>query len=321
MRSRLTGAKVSFERAFAFASNELHSYVQRTRCAFSNARVQQFHPPPALFTRLPGPRMHFCSNVDGAHIGEILLGLDPETCLFIVASKTFTTQETLTNADTAKSWVLRHYSGNPAAIAKHFIALSTASKEVSKFGIDVNNMFEFWDWVGGRYSLWSAIGMSIALSVGWDNFEELLDGGFDMDQHFCSAPLEQNLPVLLACAGIWHNNMLGCETLAILPYDQSLSRFAAYFQQGDMESNGKSVRVDGARVGATTGPIVWGEPGTNGQHAFYQLIHQGQKIVPCDFIAPATSHHPLGHHHAILLSNFLAQTEALMNGKTLQECK
>ncbi len=198
-------------------------------------------------------------------------------------------------------------------------------------------MFEFWDWVGGRYSLWSAIGMSIALSVGWDNFEELLDGAFEMDQHFCSAPLRDNLPALLACVGIWHNNMLACETLAILPYDQSLSRFAAYFQQGDMESNGKSVRVDGTRVAASTGPIVWGEPGTsapfprciyvtscagtNGQHAFYQLIHQGQKIIPCDFIAPATSHHPIGNHHAILLSNYLAQTEALMNGKTLEECR
>ncbi|WP_040005482.1 glucose-6-phosphate isomerase [Fibrisoma limi] len=263
-------------------------------------------------------RVHFVSNVDGVHIYETLQTVKPETTLFLIASKTFTTQETMTNAQTARQWFL-DAAKDEAAIAKHFAALSTNSKEVAKFGIDTENMFGFWDWVGGRYSLWSAIGLSIALYVGFDNFEELLAGGHDMDQHFRDMPFDQNLPVILALVGIWYNNFFGAQTEAILPYDQYLHRFAAYFQQGDMESNGKSVDRDGNPVDYQTGPIIWGEPGTNGQHAFYQLIHQGTKLIPCDFLAPAISQRPIGDHHKILMANFFAQTEALMNGKTEEE--
>jgi len=267
-------------------------------------------------------RAHFVSNVDGTHVVETLKGLDPERTLFIVASKTFTTQETLTNAKSARAWLLEKPGFDASAVAKHFVALSTNAKEVSGFGIDTANMFEFWDWVGGRYSLWSAIGLPIACVIGMDAFEELLAGGHAMDQHFRTAPLAQNLPVTLALLGIWYANFHGVETLAILPYDQYLHRFAAYFQQGDMESNGKSVDRASRRItDYTTGPVIWGEPGTNGQHAFYQLIHQGTRLIPCDFVAPIETHNPLGKHHEILLANFFAQTEALMKGKTEAEAR
>ena len=265
-------------------------------------------------------RVHFVSNVDGTHIAETTRDLDPETTLFIVASKTFTTQETITNAETARDWFMKK-AKDKSAIAKHFVALSTNAVDVEKFGIDTANMFEFWDWVGGRYSLWSAIGLSIAVSIGFDNFQELLTGGHEMDEHFRTAPLEKNLPVILALVGIWYNDFFGAQTVAILPYDQYMHRFPAYFQQGDMESNGKSVQRDGQPCDFQTGPIIWGEPGTNGQHAFYQLIHQGTKLVPCDFIAPIETHNPIGEHHLILLSNFFAQTEALMKGKTPDELR
>jgi glucose-6-phosphate isomerase len=265
-------------------------------------------------------RLHFVSNVDGTHIAETLRALDRETALFIISSKTFTTQETLTNAHTARRWFL-DAAKQESAIAKHFVAVSTNGTEVGKFGIDTANMFEFWDWVGGRYSLWSAIGLSIMLSIGPQNFAELLAGGHAMDEHFRTAELEKNLPVILGLLGIWYDNFFGAQTHAILPYDQYLHRFAAYFQQGDMESNGKSIRRDGRPVDYSTGPVIWGEPGTNGQHAFYQLIHQGTKLIPCDFLAPLESHNPLGEHHRILLSNFFAQTEALMRGKTAEEVR
>lgn len=267
-----------------------------------------------------GLNVHFVSNVDGAHISETLKRVDPETTLFMIASKSFTTQETMTNAFTARQWFLEA-AKKEAAIAKHFVAISTNTEGVEKFGIDTDNMFRFWDWVGGRYSLTSAIGLSIACVIGFDRFEELLEGFHAMDRHFREAPLQQNMPVILALIGIWYNNFFGAETEAILPYDQYLHRFAAYFQQGNMESNGKYVDRDGQPVNYQTGPIVWGEPGTNGQHAFYQLIHQGTKLIPCDFIAPAISHNPVGEHHPILLSNFFAQTEALMKGKTEEEVK
>ena len=259
--------------------------------------------------------MHFVSNVDGTHIVETLKSLNPETTLFLVASKTFTTQETMGNAHSARDWFLSSGAAE-GDIAKHFAALSTNSVGVAKFGIDTKNMFEFWDWVGGRYSLWSAIGLSIALSIGYDNFIELLAGAHATDNHFKTTPFEENIPVIMGLVGIWYNNFFDAETNAILPYDQYMHRFAAYFQQGDMESNGKHVDRNGNEVDYQTGPIIWGEPGTNGQHAFYQLIHQGTKLIPCDFIAPAQSHNPLGEHHNMLLSNFFAQTEALMNGKT-----
>lgn len=263
--------------------------------------------------------MHFVSNVDGTHIAETLKKVNPETTLFLVASKTFTTQETMTNAQSARDWLLKA-AKNESAVAKHFAALSTNAKDVEKFGIDTNNMFEFWDWVGGRYSLWSAIGLSIALSIGFENFEELLNGAHEMDKHFRSAPIEQNIPTTLALVGLWNTNFLGAQTEAILPYDQYLHRFAAYFQQGNMESNGKYVDRDGNVINNyQTGPIIWGEPGTNGQHAFYQLIHQGTTLIPCDFIAPAQTHNPLADHHNKLLSNFFAQTEALAFGKTKEE--
>ncbi|HAW8601475.1 TPA: glucose-6-phosphate isomerase [Escherichia coli] len=259
--------------------------------------------------------MHFVSNVDGTHIAEVLKKVNPETTLFLVSSKTFTTQETMTNAHSARDWFLKA-AGDEKHVAKHFAALSTNAKAVGEFGIDTANMFEFWDWVGGRYSLWSAIGLSIVLSIGFDNFVELLSGAHAMDKHFSTTPAEKNLPVLLALIGIWYNNFFGAETEAILPYDQYMHRFAAYFQQGNMESNGKYVDRNGNVVDYQTGPIIWGEPGTNGQHAFYQLIHQGTKMVPCDFIAPAITHNPLSDHHQKLLSNFFAQTEALAFGKS-----
>lgn len=264
--------------------------------------------------------MHFVSNIDGTQIVETLKSLNPETTLFIIASKTFTTQETITNALTAKKWFL-DTAKDGTAVAKHFIALSTNAEAVASFGIDTNNMFEFWDWVGGRYSLWSAIGLSIAIYIGMDNFEALLDGAHDMDEHFRDSPLEINMPVILGLLGVWYNNFFGAQTHAILPYDQYLHRFPAYFQQGDMESNGKHVNKNGEVVDYSTGPVIWGEPGTNGQHAFYQLIHQGTKLIPTDFIAPVESLNPGGDHHSILLSNFFAQTEALMKGKDKIEAR
>ena len=267
-----------------------------------------------------GLNVHFVSNVDGTHIMETLKPLNPETTLFLIASKTFTTQETMANAHTARKWFL-NAAGDTEAIKKHFAALSTNSGEVAKFGIDTANMFGFWDWVGGRYSLWSAIGLSIAIYIGFANFEQLLAGAFEADEHFKSARFDKNIPVILGLLGVWYNNFFGAQSHAILPYDQYMHRFAAYFQQGDMESNGKYVGRDGKPVDYQTGPVIWGEPGTNGQHAFYQLIHQGTKLVPADFIAPAVSHNPVGEHHQMLLSNFFAQTEALMNGKTAEEVR
>ncbi|WP_063652643.1 glucose-6-phosphate isomerase [Aliivibrio fischeri] len=264
--------------------------------------------------------MHFVSNVDGTHIVETLKPLNPETTLFLIASKTFTTQETMTNAHSARDWFLAE-AGDQAHVAKHFAALSTNAQSVSEFGIDTDNMFEFWDWVGGRYSLWSAIGLSIALAVGFDNFIELLEGAHEVDKHFAETDLENNVPVILALIGLWYNNFHGAESESILPYDQYLHRFAAYFQQGNMESNGKCVDRNGNPVDYQTGPIIWGEPGTNGQHAFYQLIHQGTKLIPCDFIAPAISHNQVGDHHQKLMSNFFAQTEALAFGKTEETVK
>jgi glucose-6-phosphate isomerase len=268
-----------------------------------------------------GMRAHFVSNVDGTHIAETCKHLDAERTLFIVASKTFTTQETITNAKSARAWLLDKLGAGNDAVAKHFVALSTNAKEVAGFGIDTANMFEFWDWVGGRYSLWSAIGLPIACVIGMDNFEELLAGGHAMDEHFRTAPIAENLPITMGMIGIWYMNFFGAETHAILPYDQYMHRFAAYFQQGDMESNGKGVDRKGNRVDYSTGPIIWGEPGTNGQHAFYQLIHQGTRLIPCDFIAPVETFNPLGNHHDILLANFFAQTEALMKGKTPEEVR
>jgi len=282
-----------------------------------------------------GLRAHFVSNVDGTHLAETLKRLDPERTLFIVASKTFTTQETLTNAKSARGWLLGRPGFDASAVAKHFVALSTNAEEVSAFGIDTANMFEFWDWVGGRYSLWSAIGLPIACLIGMDRFEELLTGAHEMDEHFRTAPLERNLPVVMAMLGVWYASFHGAETHAILPYDQYLHRFAAYFQQGDMESNGKRVDRQGRLIDDyTTGPVIWGEPGTNGQHAFYQLIHQGTRLVPCDFLAPVETHNPspggsnpgpggvkAGRHHEILLANYFAQTEALMKGKTADEAR
>jgi glucose-6-phosphate isomerase len=261
---------------------------------------------------------HFVSNVDGTHILETLKNLDPETTLFLIASKSFTTQETMTNAFSARTWFLAK-AKNEAHVSKHFVAISTNREKVRGFGIDTSNMFEFWDWVGGRYSLWSAIGLSIACSIGFEHFTELLQGAFEMDTHFKTTPFEENIPVVLALIGIWYNNFFGAHAEVMLPYDQYMHRFPAYFQQGNMESNGKSVDRNGKKVDYQTGPIIWGEPGTNGQHAFYQLIHQGTKLIPADFLAPAMSHNPLGAHHPILLSNFFAQPEALLKGKTKEE--
>ena len=267
-----------------------------------------------------GPNVHFVSNIDGTHVATVLEKVNFETTLFIIASKTFGTLETLTNARTAREWFIKH-SGDASGVAKHFIALSTNAKRVSEFGIDTDNMFEFWDWVGGRYSLWSAIGMSIMCHIGSENFIKFLEGAHAMDNHFTSTPMERNIPIILAVLGVWYNNFLGAQSHALLPYDQYMHRFAAYFQQGDMESNGKGVSREGTRVKYSTGPIVWGEPGTNGQHAFYQLIHQGTKLIPCDFIMPVQSMNPIGDHHEILSSNFLAQTAALMTGRGNDEAR
>ncbi len=261
---------------------------------------------------------HFVSNIDGTHIAETLKTVNPDTTLFMIASKTFTTQETMTNAQTARNWFLKS-AKDESFIKNHFIAISTNEKEVKKFGIDPENMFVFWDWVGGRYSLWSSIGLSIACSIGFENYISLLEGAHAMDIHFRETSFDENIPVVLALLGIWYNNFFGAQTHAILPYDQYMHRFAAYFQQGDMESNGKSVDRNGNIINYQTGPVIWGEPGTNGQHAFYQLIHQGTKLIPCDFLAPVESHNPIGDHHLKLLSNFFAQTEALMKGKTAEE--
>lgn len=269
---------------------------------------------------LPGLRFHFVSNVDGTDISETLKAVSPETTLFLIASKTFTTQETMTNAHSARQWFLAT-AVDESAVARHFVAMSTNTAAVTAFGIDPANMFEFWDWVGGRYSLWSAIGLSIALAIGMDGFEELLSGANRADNHFRHTPFAQNIPVIMAALGIWYNNFFDAQSHAILPYDQYLSLFPAYFQQGDMESNGKRVRKDNEWVDYSTGPIIWGEPGTNGQHAFYQLIHQGTKLIPCDFLAPAQSHNSLGEHHTLLIANFLAQSEALMRGKTADEVR
>lgn len=267
---------------------------------------------------LDGIEVDFVSNVDGSHIVEALRKADPEQTLFLIASKTFTTQETMTNAHTARDWFLSH-AGDAEKIRLHFAALSTNEKAVSAFGIDTENMFVFWDWVGGRYSLWSAIGLSIALAIGYERFEELLRGAHETDLHFRQAPFDRNIPVIMALLGIWYVNFLDAHSEAVLPYDQYLHRFPAYLQQGNMESNGKCVDRNGHRVSYQTGPVIWGEPGTNGQHAFFQLLHQGTRLIPCDFIAPAVSHHPVGDHHAKLLANFFAQTEALMNGKSPEE--
>ena len=268
----------------------------------------------------PDMRFHFVSNVDGTDIAETLARLDPETTLFLIASKTFTTQETMANAHTARDWFLLA-ANDDAAIEKHFVAMSTNRERVTAFGINPDNMFEFWDWVGGRYSLWSAIGLSIALAVGFHRFEELLTGAYRLDEHFRTTRFEENIPVIMGLLGVWYNDFFGAETHAVLPYDQTLELFPNHLQQLDMESNGKRVTVEGAWVDYQTGPIIWGQPGTNGQHAFYQLIHQGTKLIPADFLAPAQSHHPVGQHHAILIANFLAQTEALMKGKTEDEVR
>ncbi|MCF7821593.1 MAG: glucose-6-phosphate isomerase [Mariprofundaceae bacterium] len=267
-----------------------------------------------------GLKVHFVSNVDGTQIVETLKELSRETTLFVIVSKTFTTQETIANAKTARDWFLTR-GGSKSAVAKHFVAVSTNAKAVQNFGIDADHMFEFWDWVGGRYSLWCAVGLSIALYIGMDNFEKLLSGAHDMDEHFRTAPFEENMPVILGLLGVWYNNFFDADSHAILPYDQYMHRFPAYFQQGDMESNGKCVTRDGERVDYSTGPIIWGEPGTNGQHAFYQLIHQGTKLVPTDFLAPIDTKNPIGQHHTLLLSNFFAQTEALMLGKNEDEVR
>ncbi len=269
--------------------------------------------------RVAGVTSHFVSNVDASHLHQVLKKCKPETTLFIVASKTFTTQETLANARSARAWLTKTLGDD--AVAKHFVALSTNAKAVGEFGIDTRNMFAFWDWVGGRYSLWSAIGLSIALAVGFERFEEMLSGAFEMDEHFRTAPLEKNLPVVMALLGVWYVNFFDADTYAVLPYDQYLSRLAAYLQQADMESNGKGVTRDGQSVTYGTGPILFGEPGTNGQHAFYQLIHQGPRLIPCDFIAAARSQNPMGEHQPMLLANFFAQTEALMKGRTAEEAR
>jgi len=291
-----------------------------------NIGIGGSHLGPQMVTRaltpyhVEGMRVHFVSNIDGTNMSEVLQRVRPASTLFLVASKTFTTQETMTNAHTARDWLLES-APDQGAVAKHFVALSTNREGVEGFGIDPENMFEFWDWVGGRYSLWSAIGLSIALAVGFEAFEELLAGAHAVDEHFRATPLERNIPATMGLLGVWYNNFFGAQTHAILPYDETLEFFPSYFQQGDMESNGKSVTRSGERVEYSTGPVVWGQPGTNGQHAFYQLIHQGTKLVPADFLAPARSHHPVGRHHAILLANFFAQTEALMRGRTREETR
>ncbi len=308
----------------AVISGEWKGYTGRQITDIVNIGIGGSDLGPVMVTealrafKKPHINTHFVSNIDGTHIAETLKKISPETTLFLIASKTFTTQETMTNAHTARAWFL-NIAEDEAHIRKHFVAMSTNKSEVEKFGIDPDNMFVFWDWVGGRYSLWSAIGLSIACSIGFENFVELLDGAHAMDKHFKETAYEKNIPVILALIGVWYNNFFGAETEAILPYDQYMHRFPAYFQQGNMESNGKYVDRSGAETSYQAGPVIWGEPGTNGQHAFYQLIHQGTKMVPCDFIAPAISHNQTGSHHEILLSNFFAQTEALMKGKSRDE--
>jgi len=305
-------------------SGEWKGYAGRRMTDIVNIGIGGSDLGPVMVTECLKPyareglRVHFVSNVDGTHIAETLKKLNPETTLFLIASKTFTTQETMTNAFSAREWFLAR-AKDPGTVALHFAAISTNTEKVKAFGIHPDNMFVFWDWVGGRYSLWSAIGLSIACYVGFENFAELLQGAHEMDRHFRETPWARNIPVILALVGIWYNNFFGAETEAILPYDQSMHRFSAYFQQGNMESNGKSIDRKGQRVSYQTGPIIWGEPGTNGQHAFYQLIHQGTKLIPADFLAPAVSHNPIGDHHSILLSNFFAQTEALLHGKSKEE--
>ena len=301
-------------------SGEWKGYTGKAITDIVNIGIGGSDLGPCMITEALTPyhnhlKAHFVSNIDGTQIAETLKRVNPETTLFLIASKTFTTLETMTNAHTARDWFLKS-AGDKSHVAKHFVALSTNAEAVSEFGIDTDNMFEFWDWVGGRYSSWSAIGLSIALACGYDNFEQFLKGGYEMDCYFRETAFDKNLPVLLALIGLWYNNFYHYATEAILPYDQYMYRFPAYFQQGNMESNGKSVDRDGNKVDYQTGPIIWGEPGTNGQHAFYQLIHQGTKVVPCDFIAPARTHNPVGDHHVKLLSNFFAQTEALAFGKT-----
>ena len=322
--------KASLKKVRAFAesvrSGEKKGYTGKPFTDIVNIGIGGSDLGPVMVTEALKPwwkgglKPHYVSNIDGTHLVETLKGLDPETTLFCVASKTFTTQETITNATSARTWILDSLKDDKA-VASHFVALSTNSTEVAKFGIDTNNMFEFWDWVGGRYSLWSAIGLSIAIVIGPDAFEELLEGAHQADEHFrTTTDLSQNIPVLMGVLGVWYHNFFGAESHAILPYDQYLHRFAAYFQQGDMESNGKGVDREGRRIeDYTTGPVIWGEPGTNGQHAFYQLIHQGTRFIPCDFIAPIHSNNPIGNHHDILLANFFAQTEALMVGRTPDE--
>ena len=306
------------------ASGEWKGYTGRRVSDVVNIGIGGSDLGPVMVTECLKPyaredlSARFVSNVDGTHIVETLKKLNPETTLFLIASKTFTTQETMTNAFSARDWFLSR-AKDRQHVSRHFAAISTNEEKVKAFGIHPDNMFIFWDWVGGRYSLWSAIGLSIACHIGFQNFAELLEGAHAMDQHFRETPLEKNIPVILALIGVWYNNFFGAETEAILPYDQYMHRFPAYFQQGNMESNGKSVDRKGERVSYQTGPIIWGEPGTNGQHAFYQLVHQGTKLIPADFLAPAISHNPIGDHHSILLSNFFAQTEALMNGKTKEE--
>jgi glucose-6-phosphate isomerase len=307
-------------------SGEWKGYSGKSITDFVNIGIGGSDLGPVMATEALKPyaqknlKAHFVSNVDGTHIAETLKNLSPETTLFIVASKTFTTQETLTNAHSARDWLLAA-AKDDSAVAKHFVALSTNEKEVTKFGIHPDNMFGFWDWVGGRYSLWSAIGLPIALSIGYDNFVAMLEGAHAMDEHFLNTPPEKNLPMTLGLLGVWYNNFYGAHTVAILPYDQYMHRFPAYFQQGDMESNGKGVQRDSEPVETVTGPVIWGEPGTNGQHAFYQLIHQGTQWIPADFLAPIETQNPLGQHHLILLSNFFAQTEALMKGKTPEQVR
>lgn len=310
----------------AVRSGEWRGYTGRAITDVVNIGIGGSDLGPRMVTQALKPygherlRVHFVSNVDPTDVAETLKALDPETTLFLVASKTFTTQETMMNAHTAREWLLRH-AQDPSAVAKHFVAISTNTEAVKAFGIDSENMFVFWDWVGGRYSLWSAIGLSIALYIGMDRFKELLEGARTADDHFRTAPLEQNIPVIMGLLGVWYNNFWDAQSHAILPYDQYLVHFADYFQQGDMESNGKRVTRSGEAVDYQTGPVIWGQPGTNGQHAFYQLIHQGTKLIPCDFIAAAQSHNEIGDHHTVLIANFLAQTEALMTGRTAEETR
>ena len=323
----MPGVKAVLDKMKAFSekviSGEWKGYTGKEITDVVNIGIGGSDLGPVMITEALTPyhtrlKAHFVSNIDATHIAEVCKKCDPETTLFLIASKTFTTLETMTNAHTARDWFLKK-AKDEKFIAKHFVALSTNEKGCVEFGIDPDNMFEFWDWVGGRYSSWSAIGLSIALACGFDNFEAFLKGAYEYDCHFKNAPLEKNLSVILALVGIWYNNFYKFESEAILPYDQYMSRFPAYFQQGDMESNGKYIDRNGNKVDYETGPIIWGEPGTNGQHAFYQLIHQGTKVIPCDFIAPARSHNPIGDHHVKLLSNFFAQTEALAFGKTEEQ--